>query len=152
MEKRNDDWTFKCGQKTRHVGSSHWVGVGSLHESDSPHPVSQCFWEETAKCKGDHSSDTISLGQTLFPAIHMLSNGSIRRTRMRSRVWGSKKDFCETLRTFVGLTRNACQTRPPDWCVDCEQTESQTTRRFSLRRLGVVGFGEIFKNLEIYWS
>ena len=59
MEKRNDDWTFQRGQKTRHVGGSHWVGVGSLHESDSPYPVSQCFWEETAKSEGDHSSDTM---------------------------------------------------------------------------------------------
>src|SRR5262245_26929034 len=32
------------------------------------------------------------------------SNRSTRRTRMRSRVWGSKKGFCGTLRTFIGLT------------------------------------------------
>jgi hypothetical protein len=59
MEKRNDDWTFQRGKKTGHTGGSNWVGVGSLHESDSPHSVSQCFWEETAKCEGDHSSDTM---------------------------------------------------------------------------------------------
>src|ERR1700675_3007901 len=59
MEKRNDDWTFERGKKTRHVGGSHWVRVGGLHESDSPHPVSQCFREKTAKCEGDHSSDTM---------------------------------------------------------------------------------------------
>ena len=47
------------GQKTRRVGGSHWIGVGSLHESDCPHPVSQRFREETAKCEGDHSSDTV---------------------------------------------------------------------------------------------
>jgi hypothetical protein len=33
--------------------------VGSLHESDSPHLVSQCFREETTKREGDHSSDTM---------------------------------------------------------------------------------------------
>src|ERR1700693_3668979 len=59
MEKRNDDWTFQRGKKTRHVGGSHWVGVGSLHESNSPDPVSQCFRKEAAKCESDHSSDTM---------------------------------------------------------------------------------------------
>src|SRR5580692_7655913 len=59
MKKRNNDGAFQRGKKTRHVGGSHWVGVGSLHQSDSLHPVSQCFREETAKCEGDHSSDTM---------------------------------------------------------------------------------------------
>src|ERR1700686_986035 len=60
MEKRNDYWTFQRVKKTRHIGGSNWVGVGSLHESDSPHPVSHCFQEETAKSEGDHSSDTMA--------------------------------------------------------------------------------------------
>src|ERR1700722_3157551 len=59
MEKRNEDWPFQRGKKTCHTGGSNWVGVGSLHEGDSLHPVSQCFRKETAKCEGDHSSDTV---------------------------------------------------------------------------------------------
>src|SRR5580700_790291 len=59
MEQRNNDWTFQCSKKPCHVGGSHRVGVGSLHESDCPHPVSQRFREETAKCQGDHSADTV---------------------------------------------------------------------------------------------
>src|SRR5580704_8051446 len=59
MEKRNDDWTFQRGKKTCHGGGSHWVGVGSLHESNSPDPVSQCPRKEAAKCESDHSSDTM---------------------------------------------------------------------------------------------
>src|ERR1700760_3310993 len=50
---------FQRGKKPRHAGGSRRVGVGSLHESDSLHPVSQCFREETAKREGDHSSDTM---------------------------------------------------------------------------------------------
>jgi len=35
---------------------------------------------------------------------HLSLESAIKRIRLRSRVWGSKKDFCGTLRTFVGLT------------------------------------------------
>jgi hypothetical protein len=47
-----------------------------------------------------------------------------------TRVWRSKKDFCETLRTFVGLTRNACQRVYLIGAFDFEQSESQIACRF----------------------
>ena len=53
---------------------------------------------------------------------------------------------------LLGLTRNACQYVHLIGAFDFEQTESQIAWRFNLRRLGAVGFGEIFKNLEIYRS
>jgi hypothetical protein len=66
--------------------------------------------------------------------------------------WESKKDLCGTLRTFVVLTRNACQHVHLISAFDFEQTESQIAWRFNLRRLRVVGFGEIFKNFKVYRS
>ena len=64
----------------------------------------------------------------------------------------SWKESGGTFGTFVGLTGNACQHVHPIEAFDFEQTESQIAWRSNLRRLGAVGFGEIFKNLEIYRS
>src|SRR5258707_15295660 len=59
MQKRYDDRTLQRGKETCHLWRANRIGVGSLHERDSPLSCPQSLREQAAKCERYHSSDAM---------------------------------------------------------------------------------------------